>query len=161
MKKSLVAALVAVVLVGVVGATGAVYAQSTSPDGFTYGQGNRAQAQVQDVDGLGIYHDELMSTFSQALGISIEDLEARIDAGETLAEIALSEGMTFEEIKALMPMGGYGLTGAAGRGVRFANNNGEFTPGYFGDGVCLEDGEVAPQYLGPQSGAGASRGGRW
>lgn len=162
MKKSLVAAIIAVVLVGVVGATGAVFAQSTSPDGFVPGQGfgNQAQVQLMDEDGLEIYHDELMTTFSEALNISIEDLEARIEAGETLVEVAMAEGMTFEEIKALMPMGGYGITGEAGRGGRYANNNGEFTPGYFGDGVCLEDGEGLPQNLGPQSGAGQSRGGR-
>ncbi len=162
MKKSLIAALVAVLLVGVVGTAGAVYAQSTNPDGFTFGQGfgNRIQAQVQDVDGLEIYHDELMATFSEALGISVEDLEARIDAGETLVEIALSEGMTFEDIKALMPMGGYGITGEDGRNGRYVNNNGEVTPGTFGYGAGMEDGEYAPQYLGPQQGAGMSRGSR-
>src|SRR5665648_543360 len=99
MKKSLVAALVAVVLVGVVGATtGAVFAQSSNPQGIVAGQGfgNRAQAQVQVVDGLEIYHDEIMTTFADALEISIEDLEARIDNGETLVQTALSEGMTFE-----------------------------------------------------------------
>ncbi len=162
MKKSLVAVIIAVVLVGVVGATGAVFAQSNSPEGFVPGQGygNRAQVQVQDVDGLEIYHDELMTTFSEALNITVEELEARIEAGETLVEVALSEGMTFEDIKALMPMGGYGITGEAGRGGRYANNNGEFTPGTFGDGVCLEDGENVPQNLGPQLGAGQSRGSR-
>ena len=164
MKKSLVAALVAVVLVGVVGATtGAVFAQSSNPQGIVAGQGfgNRAQAQVQVVDGLEIYHDEIMTTFADALEISIEDLEARIDNGETLVQTALSEGMTFEEIKALMPVGGYGVSGAVGFGTGYASNYGEFSPTYLGDGTCLADGEYAPQYLGPQAGTGVSRGGRW
>ena len=164
MKKSFVAALVAVVLVGVIGATtGAVFAQSSNPQGITAGQGygNRAQAQVQVVDGLEIYHDEIMTTFADTLNISVEELEARIDAGETLVQIALSEGMTFEEVKALMPVGGYGVTGQAGFGNGFAVSNGDFSPAYLGDGTCLADGEYAPQYLGPQAGTGISRGGRW
>ena len=164
MKKSLVAALVAVVLVGVVGATtGAVFAQSSNPQGITAGQGfgNQVQAQVLVDEGLEIYHDEIMTTFADALNTSVEDLEARLDAGETLVQIALSEGMTFEEIKALMPVGGYGVAGAAGFGAGYATNYGEFSPAVLGDGTCLADGEYAPQYLGPQAGTGVSRGGRW
>ena len=163
MKKSLIAAIVAVVLVGVVGATGAVFAQSSNPQGIVTGQGfgNRAQAQVQVVDGLEIYHDEIMTTFADTINISVEELEARIEGGETLVQIALSEGMTFEEIKALMPVGGYGVTGAAGFGNAYTNSNGDFSPAYYGDGTCLEDGEYVPQYLGPQAGTGVSRGGRW
>jgi hypothetical protein len=163
MKKSLVAALIAVVLVGVVGATGAVFAQSSTPQGIVAGQGfgNRAQAQVQIDGGLEIYHDEIMTTFANALNISVEDLEARLDTGETLVQIALSEGISFEEIKALMPVGGYGVTGAAGFGNGYAVSNGDFTPAYLGDGTCLADGEYVPQYLGPQAGTGISRGGRW
>lgn len=151
MKKSLIAVLVAVLLIGVVGAAGSVFAQASTPEGFVPGQGYGNMAQLQLEDGTGIYHDELLATFSEALGITVEDLEARIAAGETLVQIALSKGMTFEDIKALMPMGNYG------RAARFANN-GELTPGYFGDGSCLVDGEYVPQYLGPQQGAGMSRG---
>lgn len=164
MKKSFVAALVAVVLVGVVGAsTGAVFAQSSTPQGIAFGQGfgNQVQAQVLVDEGLEIYHDEIMTTFADALNISVEDLEARLDGGETLVQIALSEGMTFEEIKALMPVGGYGVTGQPGFGTAYAYNNGEFSPAYYCDGTCLEDGEYVPQYLGPQAGTGISRGGRW
>jgi hypothetical protein len=163
MKKSLVAALVAVVLVGVVGATGAVFAQSSTTQGVAFGQGfgYQVQAQVLVDEGLEIYHDEIMTTFADALEISIEDLEARIDGGETLVQIALSEGMTFEEIKALMPVGGYGVSGQTGIGTAYAFNNGEFSPAYFCDGNCLADGEYVPQYLGPQAGTAVSRGGRW
>lgn len=160
MKKSLIAVLVAVLLVGVVGSTGAVYAQSTNPDDFVPGQGFGTRLQDQIADGSGIYHDELMATFSEALGISIVDLEARIAAGETLVEVALSEGMTFEDIKALMPVGAYGIMGENGHTGRYFFNNGETTPGTFGYGAGLQDGEYVPQYNGPQMGAGMSRGSR-
>jgi hypothetical protein len=154
MKKSLIAVLVAVLLVGVVGTAGAVYAQSSTPEGFVPGQGFGRRAQVQIADGTGIYHEELLATFAEKLGLSVDDLEARIVDGETLVTIALAEGMTFEDIKALMPMGNMG------RGGRFADANGEFVPGENCDGSCLVDGEYVPQNLGSQWGAGMSRGGR-
>jgi hypothetical protein len=160
MKKSLIAIVVAAVLVGVVSVAGSVYAQSPTPETWTPGQGYGNRAQLYTEDGLGIYHDELMAVFSEALGISVEDLEARIDAGETLMQIALAEGMTFDEIKALMPVGSFGAMSQFGHGYRYTNLDGEFVPGANCDGSCLEDGEYVPQYLGPQPGAGLGRGAR-
>lgn len=49
-----------------------------------------------------ILHDELMAIYSAELGISVEDLTARLDAGETLAQIAYAEGLSVEEFRALM-----------------------------------------------------------
>jgi hypothetical protein len=47
----------------------------------------------EDAPGYGYVHDYLISYAADALGISMEDLEIRLDAGETLAQIAFSEGI--------------------------------------------------------------------
>ncbi len=159
MKKSLIAVVIAVVLVGVIGAAGAVYAQAPDPETWTPGQGLGNRAQLHSADGTGIYHEEMLTIFSEALGIPVADLEARIAAGETLMQIALAEGLSFDEIKALMPVGAFGMQAQNGRGMRHTNLDGEFVPGPNCDGTCLQDGEYVPQFLGPQHGAGMSRGG--
>lgn len=161
MKKSLIAVVIAVVVIGVIGAAGAVYAQAPTPETWTPGQGLGDRTQLRSGDGTGIYHEEMLTIFSEALGISVEDLETRIAAGETLMQIAMAEGLTFEEVKALMPVGAYGMgamRGQNGRGMRHTNLDGEFVPGPNCDGTCLQDGEYVPQFLGPQRGAGNSRG---
>lgn len=49
-----------------------------------------------------IMHDEMMAAFAEALGLSADALEARLEAGETMADIAESEGMTQEAFFSLM-----------------------------------------------------------
>ena len=47
-------------------------------------------------------HDTFITAFSVEFDIDAEDLEARLDQGETMAEIALSTGLTLDEFKALV-----------------------------------------------------------
>ncbi len=100
MKKVLFAGLVAVLLVGTIG-TAAVFAQGpdngpgipwrTDCDGdCTTGMGRMGDP---DEDGLGLMEDYLVAFAADKLGLLAEDIEARLDAGETLAEIAASEGV--------------------------------------------------------------------
>jgi hypothetical protein len=49
-----------------------------------------------------IMHDGMMDAFADALGLSVDTLEARLEAGETMADIAQSEGMSQEEFLTLM-----------------------------------------------------------
>lgn len=171
MKKSIFVSIVTVALVGVVGITG-VFAQAPDPQEWTPGSGYKNQAVVDEV-GLGINHDEMLTVISEVLEIPVEELQARIDAGETLMDIALESGMSFEEIQVLMPMGGTGQQGT-GRLGRWAVDgeksfgqtmNGDQASMYgdptgtYGDGTCLEDGDFDPQYETQQN--GTSRGGRW
>lgn len=51
--------------------------------------------------GPGGLHDELLSAMAQGLGLSEEDLTARLEEGESLAAIAEAEGLTDEELQAL------------------------------------------------------------
>lgn len=161
MKKSLLVAILTVVMVGAVAVTGAVNAQAPTPNEGVTGFGYGYQAQLSE-DGLGIYHDELMATFSELLGIDVAELEAKIADGESLVQLALDAGYTFDEIKALMPVGAFGNVGNMGRGGRWANPG--FTApainGQYYDGTCLnEDGTVTPQYL--QRNFGDRGAGRW
>ena len=159
MKKSLIAVLVAAVLVASFSVVGSVYAQSETPE-YGYGYGNGVQQQLQSEDGLGLYHDEIIATFSEALGLSVEEIEARIEAGETIADIALAEGLTFEEFKALMPVGNFGSRGATrmGRGAMAYGENAQYSQGPLGlgDGTCLQDGTLQREFAG-QMGQGRGR----
>jgi hypothetical protein len=49
-----------------------------------------------------IMHDSMMAGFAEALGLSVETLEARHEAGETMADIAESQGMSQEDFFSLM-----------------------------------------------------------
>ncbi len=158
MKKSLIAVLVAAVLVASFGAVSSVYAYGGNPGGRNNGAG--MQQQYLNEDGLGLYHDEILATFSDALGVSVEELEAEIDAGRTIIQIAVEDyGMSLEDAQALLVVGNFGGRGASWMGRGFATNDGtEFTPGglFLGDGTCQIDGEYVPQYL--QQGMARGRG---
>jgi opacity protein-like surface antigen len=157
----LTAALLAVVV-------GSVYAQGPNPpeDVPAYGQNGAAPANGA---GYGLMHDELVSALAEATGANAEDIEARLDAGETLFEIAESYGYTVESFTELMTtvrtqvreeMISEGLM--QGFGGRWASDDvsGNFGAG-IGTGICLsEDGQAlfeARQYGGRQMG----RNGRW
>ena len=85
--------LLAMVLV--VGVFGSVYAQGpnnpeTSP---AYGQ-DPAGAAPQD--GTGLIHDELIQAFADAVGVDVETVEAQLEDGVTLFDIAENYGFTVE-----------------------------------------------------------------
>jgi hypothetical protein len=52
-------------------------------------------------DGSGPLHEYMVEAFAEALGLTPEELEARLSAGETLASIAAGEGVSAEEFPAL------------------------------------------------------------
>lgn len=158
MKKSLIAVLVAAVLVASFGLVGSVYAQ-----GGNQGNGNgiATQQQLRTDDGLGLYHDEIMAAFAEALDMTVEEIEAKIAEGFTIVQIAQAEGLTLEEIQALMPVGNFGAHNAdgMGRGYMAVGENAEFAPGgqYLRDGSCLEDGQPVREFGNPM-GMGRGRG---
>lgn len=49
----------------------------------------------------GPLHEAMIETFAEALDISEEDLEARLEAGETMAQIAQSQGLSLDEFRDL------------------------------------------------------------
>ena len=111
MKKIVV---VLVVFAVALGAAGLVYAQAPTPQapvygsGYGYGmmgagmRGGRIGQSEFAGTGDGVLHDAMIAAFANELGLSVEDLEARLDAGETVADVAFAQGLTFEEFRALM-----------------------------------------------------------
>jgi hypothetical protein len=122
MKKLLLVSLIIVLAVLVLGTAGYAYAQSQQPNSGTYGLGmmggdwggrggRGAQGQGfgpgmmgldDDGDEYGPMHDYMLEGFADAFGLTVDDLEARLEAGETMYTIAESQGMTLEEFRALM-----------------------------------------------------------
>jgi hypothetical protein len=56
----------------------------------------------QNINLDGALKDLIHENLADSLGISIEDLNARLDAGETIVEIGLDLGFTLEEISEFM-----------------------------------------------------------
>lgn len=115
MKKIVIAVLLVAVVAVALGSAGLVYAQSLTPQapvpgsGIGYGQamGRAARGGMMGVNSLagtqdGLLHDEMIAIFAEKLGISVDDLNARLAAGETMSAIALSTGLTFEEFQTIM-----------------------------------------------------------
>lgn len=108
MKKLLIAVIVvAVVAVAGFAVFSVVQAQTpteepgdVTPRGFGY-HGNRGGGMLRGALGEGWMHDEMIAAFSAELGISATDLEARVEAGETMWDIAAAEGMTVADFSAI------------------------------------------------------------
>ena len=142
MNKYLLIGLLAAVLMSAATISGSAYAQGINPD---------CTGDCAD-------HDAMLALFSEKLGISVDELQLRLENGESMAQIALAAGMTFEEFRALMPMSELGqrAAGIFGRGSR---RGGQGTQAPFGSSACLENSGCTPSYWGQQGGGrGAGRG---
>jgi hypothetical protein len=165
MKKTLWIVLLVILALGALG-VGVVAAQDGQPP---YGQRGV-------MDGAGPMHDYMEGAMAEALGLEVDEFEARHDAGETFYQIALAQGFTAEEIPALMQEArAKGLDAAAAAGVITQEQaewmgsrsfgRGGMMGGYggYGTGECpMYDGDEVP-YSG-QFGPGmmnGGRGGRW
>jgi hypothetical protein len=167
MKKTLLIVALAVLALGALG-VGVVAAQGGQPP---YGQRGVA-------DGVGPMHDYMEQAMADAVGLSLDEFEARHDAGETFYQIALAQGFSAEEIPALMQDArDAALKAAAEDGVISQDQadwmgsrgfgRGGMMGGYggygYGDGTCpMFDGDEVP--YGGQFGPGmmgGGRGGRW
>lgn len=62
------------------------------------GRGMRGNTAMGD----GILHDAMVAVYAQELGVSVEDLNARLNNGETISQIAAEKGLTAEQFSALM-----------------------------------------------------------
>ncbi len=86
-----------------IGATGVVYTQTPSqaPGSGAARMGGRDPRGGSGVgNGVaveGILHDYLIAAYAEALNIPVADLEARLDSGETMSQIAISTGITLDE----------------------------------------------------------------
>lgn len=123
MKKfMLIAAVLAVALI-VLSAAGLAYAQSQTPTAPNrgYGAGMMGGAGSGRIAGgriagggmmggrgmmangsFGPMHTYMIQALADKLGLTVEDLQARLDKGETPYQVAQSQGLTDEQITALM-----------------------------------------------------------
>ena len=126
MKKILLVAVGFMIAVSVFGVAGFAYAQNQTPpvpeypyspgmmganDGFGSGYGHGMMAGYGRGYGHGMMgwngeygpmHEAMVAVIADALDITPEEIEARHDAGETMWQIAEAEGLSAEEIQALM-----------------------------------------------------------
>ena len=110
MKKFVVTLMVVAVVIFALSATGIAYAKTSAPgagtglgSGLMGGRGPRSGVGgTNTVAGDGILHDYMIAAYAEKLNIPVADLEARLDSGETMAQIALSEGLTLEQFRTLM-----------------------------------------------------------
>jgi uncharacterized protein YidB (DUF937 family) len=114
MKKVFISIVLVAVVAIALGSAGFVYAQSTTPTtpvpGSGYGmmsggrgmRGGMMGNPAANIDQDGPMHDEMIAAFAQKLGISVDDLNARLSKGETMAQIATSKGLTADQFTTLM-----------------------------------------------------------
>ena len=122
MKKTLLIVAVLSITVLTFGIFGYAYAQgqTTPSSGYPYGSGmmgdntgygRYSHGMMSGFGGHGMMdwngeggpmHDAMITALADALGLSIDEIAARHDAGETLWEIAEAEGLSIEEIQELM-----------------------------------------------------------
>ena len=95
MKKILFSLLLAGVIVAAFGFTGTASAQGPA-NGRGAGYGTATSADPDRVVNEDV-HDLMIKAWSTGLGISVADLQTRLDAGERMSTIALSTGLTLEE----------------------------------------------------------------
>ncbi len=169
MKKTLVIALIVAAAVGLV-AAGAAFAQGNQPPVRTSNPGGDfghmgGYGPMMGADGdEGPMHDAMVEAFADALGIPADELESRHDAGESMYDIALSEGFTADEFYAIMADArSAALEAAVADGTMtqeqadWMNSRGAGHGGYgAGTGECDGSGHQAGSGMGGYGG-----GGRW
>lgn len=92
MKRTILIAGLIVAALAVLG-VGAAFAQGPAPYG-----GNGPMMQT----GGGDLHPYMVTAFAGKLGLSVEDVNARLTAGETMYDIAIADGVKTEDFPALM-----------------------------------------------------------
>jgi hypothetical protein len=108
MKKFVFTMIVLAAIAATFGAVGVAYAKgpgqvTETASGWMGGNGSRNGMGVgYAITGEGPLHDYMISEYAKALNISATDLEAQLDNGETMAQIALSEGLTLDQFRTLM-----------------------------------------------------------
>jgi len=101
--KKLIIALAVVAIMAVAITPAAVFAQSGSGNGFGgNGAGMMGQTGTTGTGVLsGTLHDYMIAAYADALNLSVDVIDTRLAAGETLSEIAISTGLSIDEFQAL------------------------------------------------------------
>lgn len=101
MKKVIVMSLVLVIAAFSLGSVSKVYAQAEAPittSNQNFGTGNGLMGANQQ----GLLHDEMVEVVAEKLGLTVEDLTTSLTNGETLYSVAIAEGLSNDEAKAML-----------------------------------------------------------
>ncbi len=152
-----VVALLAAFWAGTVLGTGSVFAQDVTPP---FGGRGPMMGDGQE----GPLHTFMVTEFAKKLGLNVNDINTRLDAGETMYDIALSAGVTAEEFPAVMAEVRANALDAAVKANVITQEQADWMKqrgfgrgGGLGNGTC--DG-TGPQGARGQ-GRGMMNGGRW
>ncbi len=110
MKKLLIGFAALALVVAFLSTTGAVFAQAGTPPtpqagNGAYGQGARmggGGVMMNTTGTEGPLHDYLVAAFADKLGMTVADLEARLDSGTTVGQVAADKGLTLDQFRTLM-----------------------------------------------------------
>lgn len=114
MKKMVVIAGVAGLAVLVLGTFSLAFAQTETPpsapsQGYGYGYGMMGgRGGFGGMHGAwygdehGSYHETMLATFAEALGLTVAQIEPRLESGETMWQIAAAEGFNADEFDEVM-----------------------------------------------------------
>ena len=111
MKKFLWIGALALISLAVLGVAGFAYAQTqTPPDAPFYGPGmmrrnggfGPGMMGGWGQAGSGPMHPYMVEAFAEALGLTPEELQAKLDDGETMYTVAQAQGLSDEEFSTLM-----------------------------------------------------------
>lgn len=147
MKKALIFGALAGVCLLALGAAGLAYAQARTPQtpsgggpmfGYGYGYGGGGMGMMWDGE-TGPLHEYMTNALAEALGITPEELITRREAGETLWQIAESQGISSEDFPTL-------VTDARTKALDQAVEDGAITQ---------EQADWMSQHMGPGFGPGA------
>jgi hypothetical protein len=103
MKKKFIGITLTAVLVSMFVFTGAVFAQAEVPPEVP------ADVEPISVEPLYLNHEDHVAALVELTGLTAEEIEARLAAGETAYDIAMSMDVPQEEFHAVWPMGGSGM----------------------------------------------------
>lgn len=107
MKKNLLVVGILVAILAALAVAGFAFAQQPTPPtpfgpGMMGGKGGGMMGGWQSEDGYGPMHEVMQDAIAEALGITHEELEERLAAGDTAWTIAQEKGLTQEEFVQLM-----------------------------------------------------------
>jgi hypothetical protein len=152
----------------VFGTAGLVYAQTGTPQPYTnpgYGSGMMGGrggfgGGMHFMD-EGPYHDVMLSSFAEAIGLTVDQLDERLAEGETMWQIAESEGATWDEFIAIMQEARSSMLEQAVEDGSLSQDQADFMHSRWqergfgrGNGGCMGVGQIDPQEF--QRGPGGS-----
>jgi hypothetical protein len=110
MKKIVIGTVLTAVVLVAMGTAGLVSANSLQSQGSAAGNGTGSAMMGSGRMGggygafdeqAGLLHDEMIAIYAEKLGISVDEIQTRLEAGETMADIAVSQGLTLTEFQTL------------------------------------------------------------